>query len=184
MKTILLFIVSGIIVFITSLSFRLGAFKEVKVIDTPKTINLTMLYKDFTGPYHLINKELKDVETFAKNIGINCDKTFGEFLDDPNTLDASRLRSHVGCIVNEDTSIDSINLEKYNLKLKSLSKQKAIIAHFNGSPSISPYKVYPKVADRFKQLRVNFSYPVIEVYEIVRGSKVETTYYFFINDSY
>jgi hypothetical protein len=57
-----------------------------------------------------------------------------------------------------------------------------VVAKFSGSPSIGPYKVYPKVKSYAAEKGLKLGDAVIEVYT-VEGSYVTTTYCFPIENA-
>ncbi len=56
------------------------------------------------------------------------------------------------------------------------------IGHFDGSPAIGPYKVYPKVQKFFGEKRLKSSAPVIELYTVT-GEEITTEYLFAVDNA-
>ncbi len=64
------------------------------------------------------------------------------------------------------------------LKIETIEISDALVAEFDGSPSIGPLKVYPKAFEMMKQLDLRSSGAVVELYEVL-GEKTGRTKYFF-----
>lgn len=150
---VFIFIVSSIV----SLVFRLGVFKSVEVSMVTQ-LELRMLYKVHTGAYHKISQTIEEVESIARAQSIPC-QSYGEFLDNPQVVEEIRLKSHGGCLVNEDLANAPADLTFEKRPPKDYIK-----AVFDGSPSISPYKVYPKIQEYAYQARLKLNPHVIEIY--------------------
>ncbi len=150
---VFVFIVSSVI----SLILKLGVFKPVE-ISSVGPLELKMLYKVHTGAYHKISQTIEGVERFALSRNISC-QSFGEFLDNPQVVEEIRLKSHGGCLTSEE-----IKDIPPDLKFETRSPKNYVKAIFNGSPSISPYKVYPKIQEYAYQARLTLNPHVIEVY--------------------
>lgn len=163
--------------FIASLAIRLGVFKPVE-FNTNEFGPFTLVYKSHVGPYHKIISTIEEVETWTKAQGIACDKTFGEFLDDPKVVEQERLKSNGGCIV------DSASIQKLTpdipkeFKIKTLDRREYLHATFSGSPAIGPYKVYMKAASLSEKKGFVFDGPTIEIYKITGPDSMDTEYFF------
>lgn len=158
------------------LFLHLGAFKEVTV-EAQIFPALHLAYKEHRGPYHEINAPLSDLEILLKKNGITCKKTFGHFLDNPATVDADRLRSHIGCVISKDEQ----QIVKNSLTVfstKDIPSKKVIYARFLGSPAIGPMKVYPKVREFADHQRMALMPDVMELYTVQRDGRVITEYLF------
>ena len=171
MKKFLLFILSSVLVFAATVYYRLGAYKDV-TITYQSYPELHLLYKEHHGPYHKINDVIVDVEAWASAHNISCTKTFGEYIDDPRTVEERRLRSNGGCIL--DSAFETNDQYKY----KHIDTQKYVLAKFDGAPSISPFKVYPKVENFIKENNLVQVGTTIEVYSILNERTAHTEYLF------
>lgn len=156
--------------------FHLGGHKEVEV-EFQSIPQIHLFFKDHTGPYHKINDQLEAFEDQLSKKGIFCEKTFGEFLDDPNFVDEDRLRSQIGCVVSEKARQTYLGDE---FQYRRIPSQKVVFAKFDGSPSIGPLKVYPKARQFAADQRVQIVDSVFEIYTILRDNTVVTEYIFFI----
>lgn len=136
---------------------------------------LTMIYQEHIGAYHHIGPVIAEVEKKLQDRGISCATTFGEYLDNPNEVEADRLKSLGGCVFFESADfIKNLKLEN-ELKTKQIEERKVVQARFQGSPSIGPMKVYPKINEVIHDQRLVKNGPLIEIYEI-QGDQVTTTY--------
>ena len=171
-KWALIVLVSGFVFLGSFLFFRLGAYKDVSLLG-PQTNDFHFIFKNHVGAYHNINTTIQFVENWAKRSNVSCLKTFGEYLDDPSTVDENRLRSLGGCLTNQ--SNDKLPDELHYKHVKAQSYLKLV---FEGSPAIGPFKVYPKAKQWFEKNGKVIGGPVIEVYEITEDKKIVTEYFF------
>ena len=156
-----------------------GAFKSVAV-GLDQRGPYTLIYKDHIGPYHKIIETLESIEKWAKENQVNCQFTFGEYLDNPNLVEEGRLRARTGCLI-ENKNTQDIEKAKslalpFDLKITEYPKTKAVIALFTGSPGIGPYKVYPKAEDYMREQKLTPTGPVLEIYEVLGPKTMNTTY--------
>lgn len=174
-RYLLLPLLVAIVALVAYLAFYLGAFRPV-VIAEKKAGPFVMLYKDHTGPYHKIVPVIEEVEKWAKDNGLDCRLSFGEYLDDTSLTEEARLRSRGGCLLPQQPAV----AVPEGFKVTLLPEKNYVTAVFEGSPGIGPMKVYPKVYDYFKTQRLVREEAVMEVYEIFSAEKMTTTYYFAI----
>ncbi|WII72272.1 GyrI-like domain-containing protein [Bdellovibrio sp. 22V] len=175
MKYVLLFIGVMLISFGVFLATYLGAFKGVDISESSQGPFKTV-FIEHVGPYHKVNKVIEQVEKYMQSQGAPCGRTFGEYLDDPQTVEEARLRSKVGCIVETVPA----NLPE-NLHAGEIPAKKYVVAVFTGSPGIGPLKVYPRVNDYMLERNLKQEGAVIEIYEIhsiTEKSAMTTTYLF------
>jgi AraC family transcriptional regulator len=176
-KYLILAVIASFIGFVVYLLMHLGIFKPVQISYEPVD-NIYLLAIENLGPYHKILDSILVVEKFAKENKINCPKTFGMFLDDPEKVEEVRLRSLVGCVI--DQPITEVPAQ---FKMISRPKQNYVKAVFLGSPSVSPYKVYPKAMELIQERRLPFTGEVIEIYQVNADQGFITTYLFPINET-
>jgi DNA gyrase inhibitor GyrI len=163
----------SIIGFVGWFAFSLGFFKEVN-LRIEQQGPLYLVYKDHVGPYHFISKTISDVERWAKTEKIDCSSSFGEYLDDPNVVEHERLRSRAGCFLKSRLT----SRPPSDLQFSERPEQKYVVAEFEGSPALGPYKVYNKVEEFLAEKRLVLSGPVIEVYEMKSETVMLTRYLF------
>lgn len=173
MKTII-----GITVLVTAgliatLLFRLGSFKEVVISEGQKG-PYKIVFKNHVGAYHKIVPVIEEVEKWAKENGEPCTLSFGEYIDNPDTIDEDRLRSIGGCVVSKAWDF----VLPAGFGYREYPPRDYVVAEFDGAPSIGPFKVYPKVKEYVSEKGYEINAPVIELYEILPDQKVKTTYLF------
>lgn len=153
--------------------FTSGAFKSVSIemVDVPQ---FQFFYKENIGPYHQIIDSLVQVEKAFQKLEIKCQKTFGLFLSDPAREDHDKLISHVGCAFTPENSPQLYSppegLEEgfYTLPISSKSKLKRVKCFkgtFEGSPSLTAIKVYPKIIEAAEEKGIKLFELVLEIYE-------------------
>ncbi|MBL7543192.1 MAG: GyrI-like domain-containing protein [Bdellovibrionaceae bacterium] len=153
-------------------SIKMGFFKDV-VITEQEQPEMHFVYLEHIGPYHKILDSLEKVEAWAKQNNIDCSKSFGHFLDDPDVVEHERLKSHVGCIV------DHVYTDLPNdFKFKTIPKGHYFVAEFMGSPAIGPMKVYRKTKEKFYDRRQSPPEDVIEIYHRLDEHTMKTIYLF------
>ncbi len=179
-------VVLGLLVYF---SWYLGVFKPVNLVE--KQVGpLHLLYKNHVGAYHKIVPVLNEVEKWAKENHISCERTFGEYLDNPNTVEEGRLRANAGCVIAESSPVASSAavaaplLTQLPAQLpegyftREVPAKKYVTVVFEGSPGIGPMVVYPKVTDYFDAKRATIAGPVFELYKITSEKSMSTTYLF------
>ena len=124
-----------------------GAFKSV-IVSVDQRESLQIISKDYIGPYHKIVTTIEEVETWSKANGLKCRLSFGEYFDNPDTVEEGRLRARGGCVIDPLFPEEKIKASQLNLpegfKLSILPAGKAVVAIFSGAAGIGPLKVYPK----------------------------------------
>lgn len=156
----------------TYLYFHLGVYHPVQ-LEVQERGPFVLLYKTHLGPYFKINKSIEEIESWAKLQKLDCSVTFGEYLDDPQSADEDRLRSHAGCILNQKPEIALP--DGYSLEERPVGR--FVIGQFSGSLAVGPYTVYPKAYEFISQQRLKQNGPVIEVYRLREG-RIDTEFLF------
>lgn len=154
------------------LMYRLGVWKDVQVEAVEKTEQPT-IFLEHIGAYHKMNDTIIAVETELSRNGHSCALTFGHYIDSPEHQDEDRLRSQGGCLVTSSSLLKQINSK--DLKAGSIPKGRYLQGSFDGSPSITPLKVYPKIKEYAAKHQLRLAEDFYEIYEI-RGQHVKTTY--------
>jgi hypothetical protein len=175
------YMVSGLIVVLLGLAsllaYYLGAFLPVEF--TEKQLPpFHIVYKAHIGPYHKIVPTLDEVAKMVASYGETCERSFGEFLDNPKEVEEDRLQAHVGCIVEKEIT-DLPGGYSYGL----INHRNYLVSTFYGSPAIGPLKVYPKAQKILAERPQDSAGPPIEIYRIIDAgsNKMETTYLFPLN---
>lgn len=149
--------------------FRIGAYKGVEVVRTPMPA-YDIYFKVHRGPYHEIINDLKSVESKLDELGQPCKKTFGMFLNDPELVDHKLLLSLVGCAFPEEKNVVVENLPPEIRKKKvGHTKTDCYKGTFKGSPSLTAFKVYPRLKKRALKDRAKLKTESLELYETKEG---------------
>lgn len=171
----------GLILFFLYLFQYTGAFKSVTV-EQDERGPYTVLFKAHVGPYHKIVGTIEEVEKWAKEHGLKCRLSFGEYFDDPRIVEEGRLNSRGGCLADPQVPEEKNQLEKLRndlpdgFEVAEIPQTRAVVALFNGAPGIGPLKVYPKAEDYISENRLLRKGSVLEIYEIFGPNSMQTTY--------
>jgi AraC family transcriptional regulator len=173
MKKFIIGLLSTIAAFVLGVYLYLGGYRSVEISKAELGPH-RFVYRLHVGAYHQIVPVIEDVEKWAKENGEPCRFSFGEFLNDPNTVAEDRLHSHAGCVVDKEWMSGLPESFRYREEPQRLYVQ----ATFEGAPSIGPLKVYPRARKFLEGQGLVEEGPVIEIYEILPDNKVRTQYLF------
>ena len=170
MKIVGVIIVLAVIVSLAFLS-RYGLFASVTI--TEKNVGpFLLVYKKHIGDYKDVGQimdkiyyDLKDSNSIETTI--ETTKGFGLYYDNPQEVDKKKLRSIVGCIV-ENKSMDDLEKIKSKYGVKEYPSSKSVVAEFpyKGKPSIflGILKVYPKLGAYISEHNYAKT-PIMELYD-------------------
>jgi effector-binding domain-containing protein len=161
------------------LFFRTGAYKSVATEKIENFTPLRLIYKENIGPFHEIVAKITEVEKALKKLNTDCKKTFGLFLSDPEIIEHSKLESHVGCAFYPGEAPEFFTLPKgikEKLYGEDLIGKTCYKGSFNGSPSLSALKIYPKLKEMAQDDRIKLRTEALELY-YVDGDSVTTEVY-------
>ncbi len=157
---ILLSILSLIGIIILYTIWNIGLLLPVTVEQT-QTPTLYLVYESHTGPYHELMPIFEKIEKALSNKKISCSKTFGLYFDNPDQVEADRLKSEIGCIVDKP-----VTEELGELQFKELPPFQALKGSFGGAPWLTAFKVYSTLQKESYQRNVILEpTPVLEIYE-------------------
>lgn len=178
LKWIFFGIVTGIVALVAYVAIYTGYFRPVTVTEGPAG-PFRLIGKMHLGPYHKIVTVIQEVETWAKSLGIPCEKSFGWYIDDPKNNEEIRLQSRGGCVIPADVQLQALVLPE-GFSEVTYPAGDFVIAEFEGSPGIGPFKAYPAAMEYIEKKRYAFQgWNVLEIYEIRSGvNEMKTTYYF------
>jgi effector-binding domain-containing protein len=133
----------------------------------------TLVYQEMSGPYNqsgqVISKISYDLKT---NFKIEPNRTFGTYLDDPRKVEKSKLRSEVGCIL-EDADTSRVYWIKANFNVKVCPVKNYITAEFpykgRMSIMIGLMKVYPALMKYVKANGYSDEGPIMEIYDMTNN---------------
>jgi hypothetical protein len=141
-----LLIVVGILALIV-LAFLsyLGLFSELKTYEAVMG-PYTIAYESFTGPYAQTGPVFDRVYKAVKAAGIETTRGLGLYYDDPSKVEAAKLRSELGVII-EAKDLAKFKVISQKFKVKVIPKKPSIVAEFPIrnmlSYMIGPMKGYP-----------------------------------------
>ncbi len=146
-----------LVVFILALAWRLGAFREVNIVESDQP-ELLLAGEWTQAPY----REILDYANHTllplvkSNPGITG--LAGLYFDNPKLVVADSLRAFVGVICQDSSFAPT------DLTLEWVTAQAAITSSFSGSPIIGRFKIYP-VAERWFQANGDSAAePILEIY--------------------
>lgn len=165
---------------VVSIMWRLGSFKPIAIERVSKSGPWFLLSRDHLGAYHKIAGVISEIETWARSEGEPCALTFGEYIDNPDNTDEDRLRSRGGCIISSESNANSLRTRTLpaGVSVTPFEIGDALVAVFDGSPSIGPVKVYPEVFSHMSTLDLRSSGPIFEIYEVLSPTSGRTRYIF------
>ena len=159
------------------LIFRTGYLKPVTIASGNQG-PFYLAYETHSGPYHGIAPVIDKVEKYFKDKNIPCPLAFGRYLHDPDTVEHDRLESHGGCAFPSLTQEIEGAIEASGFKMEKVEKKEYLVAHFEGSPSMGPMKVYPEVKEWMNKYGYKREGAVIEIYQTTGDDSVHTRYLF------
>lgn len=165
MKTILI-IIATIVVLLVVVYIYYGGLASVHV----QVLNQggeTLVYEEVTGDYKQTGEVSDRVYHALKQDGVETFKGFGIFYDNPKRVEKSKLRSEVGCIL-EDTSVVQRLSENYKIKVFPRKDYITVESPFKGQLSIlvGIFKVYPAMSRFAKEKGYDEESPVMEIYDV------------------
>ncbi len=159
------------------LIYRTGVYKEVQISSGDQG-PFVLVYKVHKGPYHKIVAVISEVEDYFFKNDLACPMAFGLYLHDPNQVEQDRLTSHGGCVfTNLSKELQEV-VKDSNYEIEVLEKKEYLVATFDGSPSLGPIRVYPKVDAWMAKYGYKRKGSVLELYQTMGEDKVLTRYLF------
>lgn len=149
--------------------FHAGFFAGVSI--TEKEVGpYTLVYEDFIGAYKNTPKvQDKIYNSLLNDYKIETYKGFGIYYDNPKEVPEEKLRSEIGCILEEKDSARIEELKAKNFKIKEFPKTNAVVVEFPFNSSLSIIagimKVYPKLGEYRKEHNLPMR-EVMEIYDV------------------
>jgi len=140
-----------LVIFLVLVVALLAFLAYLGVFSTPKVTEqqvgpYTLVYEDYIGPYSNTGQVLSKVYNALKKDGIVTLKGFGIYLNDPKTTTPDKLRSQIGCVL-EENDLGRARVLRKKYKIMTWKKTNCLVAEFpirnNLSYMIGPLKVYP-----------------------------------------
>ena len=133
-----------------------------------------------TGPYRQIGARIIDVRVALRNavertattrtrpaeswlaqkLGPPC----GIYFDDPSKVSEQGLRSRGGYLLTSDASAWLLAAARPSLDVIEIPRREVLVARFKGHPLLSPYKVYPVMAEWMAGHGLQPAGPAVEFY--------------------
>jgi DNA gyrase inhibitor GyrI len=145
-----------------------GGFKKVSV-GVKADGGEMLVYRDVVGDYAQTPEVFNEIYyALLNDYQVETHKGFGIFYDNPGTVEKSKLRSEVGCILEDEDSHRVIELEA-GFNVKTLSEAEYMVAEFPHKGMISIMlgimKVYPALT-RYVKKHGYAEAPVVEIYDV------------------
>ena len=133
----------------------------------------TMVYQPVLGTYSQSGQVISKLSFDLKNdFKIEPNRTFGSYFDDPGKVKESKLRSEVGCIL-EDADTARVYWIKAKFNVKVCPVKNYITAEFpyKGKMSImiGLMKVYPALMKYVKANGYSDAGPIMEIYDMTNN---------------
>lgn len=165
---IALSIIMALIIAIFLVYAYYGGFKSVD-FSVKEQGGEVLVYENMIGDYSQ-SPVVSDRVYYAllNDYGVVTTKGFGIYYDNPREVEKSKLRSEIGCIVE---NADSVTLDKLSGKfqIKTLAYKKYITTEFPFKGKLSVMlglmKVYPAL-DKYAKAHQYAASPIMEIYDI------------------
>lgn len=129
-----------------------------------------LVYKQMTGDYAKSAKLMDEIYFSLRNdYSIETNKGFGIYYDNPKVVEKSKLRSEIGCIVEDKDSSKFTHITK-GLSTKTFPEKSYIVAEFPSKGKLSILfgimKVYPAIEKFVKINGYKNDGSVMEIYDV------------------
>ncbi|GHV83198.1 hypothetical protein AGMMS50212_05380 [Spirochaetia bacterium] len=170
MKTVSIIIVVLILVLIVTSAY-FGLFSKINV-RVEEQGGETIVYENMVGDYgKAAGVTDKIYHDLLDNYKIETTKGFGIYYDNPKNTDKDKLRSEIGCVVeNTGSSTETLIsklLQKYPIRI--LPVQNYIVTEFPFKGTVSVLfgimRVYPAI-DKFCKTNNYKDAPIMEIYDV------------------
>ncbi|MGF1585727.1 MAG: GyrI-like domain-containing protein [Bacteroidales bacterium] len=167
--TIIVVVVVILLALIIGFAAYWGAFKriEFRIVEEGGE---TLVYEVMNGDYRQSGKVMDKVYySLLNDYKVETFKGFGIYYDNPRKVETSKLRSEVGCIL-EESDILKVGQLDGKFKIKTYPKTTCIVAEFSYKGKLSVLfgmmKVYPALNKFLIQEGYNEEGAVMEIYDI------------------
>lgn len=160
------FVITGLTLFLV----YYGAFSKIEFAVQEEGGEI-FVYESYTGSYKQSGVVMDRVyNTLRDSFSVETYKGMGKYYDNPKKVEASKLRSDLGCVL-EDKDFACIPKIEEHLSVTVIPKQTYIVAEFPYKGKISVIlgilKVYPTLAKYIAQNSYTEDGAVIEMYDIL-----------------
>ena len=129
-----------------------------------------IVYKKMVGDYAKSAKLMNEIYySLLNDHGIETFKGFGIYYDNPKEVEKSKLRSEIGCIIDDK---DSPKLAKITegLNIKTLPERSYLVAEFPSKGKLSILcgilKVYPAIEKFVEEKHYKKEGAIMEIYDV------------------
>ncbi len=165
---ITLIIIGSLIILIFCIYTYYGGFKKIS-LTTDQQGGETIVYEKVTGDYSQSSKYTNRIyHTLLNEDNVVTTKGIGIFYDNPQKVDKTKLRSDVGCVLDQ-TDSTTINKLSGKYQIKILPEGEFLVAEFPMKGSLSfimgVMKIYPVINKYSEEYSLKDS-PVTEIYDV------------------
>jgi hypothetical protein len=166
---IILIVVAVLIALILIIYTYYGGFKKIEFVVSEQG-GETLVFENLTGDYKqspvIIDKIYNNL---LKNDKIETTKGFGIYYDNPQKVEISKLRSEIGCILEEKDSSRVAELKSKYL-VKTYPKASYLVTEFPYKNGISIFigimRVYPAMGAAIQKEGLSDKGAVMEIYDL------------------
>lgn len=171
MKTVYIILIAIAAVILIAIGFYAyyGGFKKI-TFDIIEQGGETLVYEDLIGDYRQAG-EVSDRVYYSllNNHNIETYKGFGIYYDNPREVEKSKLRSKVGCIL-EEKDYDKISELEKSFNIKTYPYKKYLVTEFPYKGNFSIFtgimRVYPAIHKYIKNNDLKIDGHIMEIYDI------------------
>lgn len=169
---IALILLSVAFVFIAGFLAYSGALSTV-VVKEEKVGPFHIVYREVKGSYRQTGKVSMEIQSLLKENGIDNDRFFAVYLDDPRSVPEENLRSLVGHILPPGSREAKLPAE---YKSAILPEKLALVSIFplktQASIFLGMFKVYPAIFAQAAKSGYPDKKPSLEIYEPSKGQTI------------
>lgn len=168
MKILLIIIGLALVVMAIAFVYYGGFYKVTCRIE--KQGGELLVYKPMTGDYAKSGRLMDEIYyALLNDYGIETYKGFGIYFDNPGDVEKSKLRSEIGCIIEEKDHLALSRLSE-DFRIKTFPEKSYIVAEFPSKGKLSILfgirKVYPAMEQFVKTNGYKSSGAVMEIYDV------------------
>ncbi len=166
---ITLIIIAAILALVAIIFIYYGGFNKV-TCRIEKQGGEKLVYKQMTGNYAKSAKLMDEIYySLINDYAIETYKGFGIYYDNPKEVEKSKLRSEIGCII-EDKDSSKLTQITEGLSIKTFPEREYIVAEFPSKGKLSILfgimKVYPAIEKFVEKNGYKKEGTVMEIYDV------------------
>lgn len=165
---IILIVLAILVILLIVVYVYFGGFRKIK-FNVKALGGETIVYENVTGDYSQTPKVTNKIYySLLNNEKIETTKGIGIYYDHPKKVDKDRLRSEIGCII-EDADSATLTKLSENYQVKTLPQSDFITTEFPFKGKLSVLfgimKVYPAM-EKFNKENGYIDGPITEIYDV------------------